>query len=80
MGINIDERYKQIGCRIAYFRKLCNLTQIELADKIGMSSGYLSKIECGNYQKSISLSMLMNIADGLGVDVEELFVNGKTGK
>lgn len=40
-----DRRYVQIGLKIAYYRKLNGLTQEQLAEKVGISSGYLSQVE-----------------------------------
>ena len=65
-------RYKQIGRKIAYYRKLRNLTQEQLAQKINISKSSLGKIECGHYNHSISLSILMAIADGLKIDLDLL--------
>lgn len=62
-------RYKQIGRKVAYYRRLRNLTQEALANKINISTSYLSKIECGNYPKSVSLSVLMSIAEGLDIEL-----------
>lgn len=62
-------RCKQIGLKIAYYRRLQSLTQAELARRINISDSTLGKIECGKYNKNLSLAMLMNIAEGLGVDV-----------
>jgi transcriptional regulator with XRE-family HTH domain len=62
-------RYKQIGRKVAYYRRLRNLTQEALAQKINISTSYLSKIECGNYPKSVSLSVLMAIAGGLNIEL-----------
>lgn len=62
-------KYKQIGRKIAYYRRLKNLTQAELAQKINISTSYLSKIECGHYPKSVSLSVLMAIAGGLDIEL-----------
>lgn len=39
-----DRRYVQIGLKIAYYRKLNGLTQEQLAEKVGISSGYLSQV------------------------------------
>jgi DNA-binding XRE family transcriptional regulator len=66
-------RYKQIGRKVAYYRRLRNLTQEALAKKINISTSYLSKIECGSYPKSVSLSVLMAIAVGLDIDLYLLF-------
>ena len=40
-----------------------------LAEKIGISSSVLSRIERGKYNENVSVSMLLDIAEGLGIDV-----------
>ena len=64
--------YKQIGNKVAYYRKLRNLTQDELADRVNISVSSLSKLERGKYNNSIPLSMLIMIAEGLRIDVSML--------
>lgn len=41
--------------------------------KINISKSSLAKIECGTYNNSVSLSILMLIADGLNIDLDMLF-------
>ena len=41
--------------------------------KINISKSSLAKIECGTYNHSVSLSILMLIADGLNIDLDMLF-------
>ncbi|GBG56587.1 transcriptional regulator [Sporomusaceae bacterium FL31] len=65
-------QYKQIGRKIAYYRRLRNLTQEDLAKRINISTSTLSKIECGRYNNSLSLSMLMTIAEGLNIELVKL--------
>lgn len=65
-------RYKMIGLKIAYYRKLCGYTQEQLAVKTGITRTYLSQIECGNKGKSFSLETLFLIADALNIDVNLL--------
>ena len=65
-------QYKKIGARIVYFRKIKGLTQERLADDIGISPQYLSRIENGSYPKSVSLSTLMRIAQKLEVPMSKL--------
>ena len=65
-------RYKMIGLKIAYYRKLRGYTQEQLASKIGISTTYLGQIERGNNGKSFSLETLLLIAQGLDVDVNLL--------
>lgn len=71
-GIFIDQ-YKQIARKIVFYRRLRELSQEELADKIGISRSYLSKIEAPNSEVSFSLDVLFTIADGLEIDVAAFF-------
>lgn len=64
-------RYKKLGIKIAYYRKLKGLTQVELASKVGISASHLSKIERGVAQ-GVPMSIYWNIADKLEVDFIEL--------
>ncbi len=70
-------RYKMIGLKIAYYRKLRGYTQGQLAGKIGISTTYLGQIERGNNGKSYSLETLLLIAQGLDVDVNLLMNAGE---
>lgn len=65
-------RYKMIGLKIAYYRKMRGYTQGQLASKIGISTTYLGQIERGNNGKSYSLETLLSIAVGLDIDVNLL--------
>ena len=73
MNCMLAFKYKQIGRKIAYYRRMKNLTQGDLARKINISTSYLSKIECGSYPKSVSLSVLIAIAQGLDMELYLLF-------
>ena len=61
-----------IGLRIAYFRKLKNMTQSSLAEKVHINKNYLSHIECGSTSKVISLPLLIRIAKALDVELSIL--------
>ena len=61
--------YKHIGARIAYFRTLNELSQVELAQRIHLSSATLGKIERGIYGSSISLDTLLDISEVLGLEL-----------
>ena len=60
---------RQIGAKIAYYRTLRDMSQKELARKASISTSSLSKIERGKYNDNISVSLLMDIADGLQIDL-----------
>ena len=65
-------RYKKIGAKIVYYRKIRNLTQEELAETVGITPQYLARIENGGYSKNVSLSTLMKIAGVLDVTMSQL--------
>lgn len=67
------ERFKRISQKIKSIRTQKNMTQKELADKVGISLSYLSKIEAENCSKSFSLHVLYDIADALSVDIKKFF-------
>ena len=68
MGIRRDIFYRQIGAKIAYYRTLYGLDQNQLADKVHISQSTLSRIERGKYGENISISLLLDIAEGLEID------------
>lgn len=61
-----------IGMRIAYFRKLRNMTQANLAEIIHINKNYLSQIESGSSNKVISLPLLIRISRALEVKLSTL--------
>ena len=64
--------YKLIGARIRYYRTLNGLNQRELAKRVHISESAIGRIERGDYNESISLSTLVDIANGLKIDVQRL--------
>lgn len=76
------EEIRRIGLRIGYFRKVRNITQAELAERLHINKNYLSHIECGA-GKSISLPMLIRVARELDVklsvlvDLDDWFSDGE---
>ena len=64
--------FKQIGAKIAYYRTLRGLHQTELAARIGISRSVLSRIERGKYNENVSVSILLDIAQGLNIDLSML--------
>ena len=43
-----EQEYKMIGLNIAYYRKLAGLSQLQLAESIGISRTHMSNIEAPN--------------------------------
>ena len=65
--------YKEIGLRIKTLRLKNNIYQTVLAKEIGVSQTHMSNIEAPNAKTSISLNLLMDIADALEIPVKCLF-------
>lgn len=70
---NDTDLYRVIGANIKYYREQSRLTQIQLAEQAGISISYLSKIEATGCNKSLSISVLNQIANVLGVEINEFF-------
>lgn len=68
-----DRKYRLIGLNIAYQRKLKNLSQVHLAELVGISRTHMSNIEAPNMITPISLELAFNIADALEIPVKKLF-------
>lgn len=62
--------YYEIGQRIRKFRKAHQLSQEDLAEKIGISTTHMSHIETGNTK--LSLPVLVAIAATLDVRTDDL--------
>ena len=62
------ERYRDLGCAIAYYRKRQGLTQEQLAEKVGISRQHMGAIEAPNMVRAISLDVLFNIATCLEIE------------
>lgn len=65
-------KYKEVGLKIAYYRKKKGYTQTQLAEMVGISSNYLSLIERGNKRQSYSMETLFKIAEALDVNANDL--------
>lgn len=68
-----EEKYRQIGARIKYYRNIKELEQAEFAEKTGISRQYLSRLERGASRPSIDL--LFRIADVLEVNIAAIMKN-----
>jgi len=60
----------QFGARIRALRLKRGWTQVEMADFLAMDRSYLSEIETG--KKDPSLTMLQSIAKGLSLTISNL--------
>ncbi|MDE6750864.1 MAG: helix-turn-helix transcriptional regulator [Lachnospiraceae bacterium] len=68
---NDSDLYRVIGTNIKHYREQSNLTQVQLAEQAKISISYLSKIEAAGCNKSLSISVLNQIANVLDVEISE---------
>ena len=70
---NDTDLYRVIGANIKQYREQSKLTQVQLSEQAKISISYLSKIEAAGCEKSLSISVLNQIANVLNVDISEFF-------
>lgn len=69
------DEYIALGIKIGYVRRMKGLTQEQLAEKAGISMGFLSQIEAPNMATPLSLNSLFAIAKALDVPASKLLEN-----
>lgn len=70
---NDTDLYRVIGANIKYYREQAKLTQVQLAEQAQISISYLSKIEAAGCNKSLSISVLNQIANVLDIEISKFF-------
>jgi len=68
---NDEELLKKIGLNIAIKRKSKSLSQMQLAEICDLNFNYISKIELG--KANFSISVLLKVAKGLDTCVSDFF-------
>ena len=68
------DKYRQIGLKIAYYRKLRGLTQEQLAEQVGLAPAFIGHLEAPNITKALSLDALFDIAAVLEVSPYKFLV------
>ncbi len=64
---------KVFGNNVRQYRMKLGLSQEKFAEKCGLHRTYISDIEC--FRRSISLDNIQKIADALGVETFQLFLD-----
>ena len=64
-------KYKHLGLNIAYYRKKQELSQMQLAELIGISRTHMSRIETADC--AVSLDVVFGICDILNISPSKLF-------
>ena len=69
------ERFRILGLRIAYYRKMRGMTQEQFAEAIGRSVSFVSQIEANNAAEvtGVSLETLFLMSEKLGISMARLF-------
>ena len=69
------ERFRILGLRIAYYRKMRGMTQEQFAEAIGRRVSFVSQIEANNAAevKGVSLETLFLMSEKLGISMARLF-------
>ena len=70
MTQNDNDFFKQLGGKIASLRKEQQITQVQLAEVLGISQQYMQAFEAG--RRKVPSSMLPTLAEVLAASVEEL--------
>ena len=74
MKAKYESEYRQLGLKIAYFRKLRGLTQEQLAEKIDKNAAFIGHVEAPNIDKAVSLDTLFDIADALDIPAHKFLL------
>ncbi len=69
-----QDRFRQVGLKIAYYRKLRGMTQEQLAEATNMSTVFISHVEAPGIDKTVSLGTLFAIADVLNIPAYKLLI------
>ena len=69
-----NEKYKRIGLKISYYRKLRGMTQEQLAEKVDKNLAFIGAVEAPNINRAASLDTLFDIAEALDIEPYKLFV------
>jgi transcriptional regulator with XRE-family HTH domain len=62
---------RRLGKNIRRVRKLKNLTQAQLGERLGFEQTYVSRIELG--KRNISTETIQKIIQAMDIDAEDLF-------
>ena len=74
MKAKYEAEYRQLGLKIAYYRKYRGLTQEQLAEKIDKSAAFIGHVEAPNIDKAVSLDTLFDISDALDIPIYKFLI------
>ena len=65
------EYYQKFGLNVVYYRKMHKLTQLQLAEFVGIDRSHISAIELGNV--GVSFDVIFKMCDVLRIKPKDLF-------
>lgn len=68
-----NEKYRRLGLKISYYRKMKGLTQEQLAEEIDKNLAFIGAVEAPNINRTVSLDTLFDIAEALEVPPYKFF-------
>ena len=71
MKQEFKDRYVKFGLNVVYYRKRKKLTQLQLAELVGIDRSHISAIELGNV--GVSLDVVFKMCDVLEITPKGLF-------
>ena len=63
--------YEKFGLNVVFYRKRRKMTQLQLAELVGIAPSHISAIELGNV--GVSFDVIFKLCEVLGVSPKELF-------
>ena len=66
------DKYKRLGLKISYYRKVKGMTKEQLAEELGKSLSFIGAVEAPNIDRTISLDTLFDISDVLEIPASKL--------
>lgn len=66
------DKYKRLGLKISYYRKVKGMTREQLAEELGKSLSFIGAVEAPNIDRTISLDTLFDISDVLEIPASKL--------
>lgn len=71
MKLEYKPYYEQFGLNVVYYRKRKRLTQVMLAELVGVDRSHISAIEVGNV--GVSFDVIFRLCEVLEVTAKQLF-------
>jgi len=62
-----ENKYRMLGLKISYYRKLKGYTQEQLAERLEKNLSFIGAVESPNIYRTVSIDTLFDIADILEV-------------